>query len=182
VNYWAHSFEKDLERACRDHFKRRCWGIGFGLNYMVVSLSLKFRKLSPDHIVSSYKRTYNRAILLDYDGTMMPQTYINKTPSPQVISVVNSLCSDHKNIVFIVSGRGKKSLSECFSPFHKLGIAAEHGYFMRQSLDTYFLIFINCNMVLCAARSIIYHDSSVLKFLCMIQVEPRYRMGNNATH
>lgn len=136
VNYWAHSFEQDLERVCRDHFKRRCWGIGFGLSFRVVALSPSFRKLSTEHIVSAYKRTYSRAILLDYDGTMMPQTSINKTPNPQVISVVNSLCNDPKNVVFIVSGRGRKSLSEWFSPCPKLGIAAEHGYFIRWSQDT----------------------------------------------
>ena len=80
-------YEQDLVRVCRDHFKRRCWGIGFGLSFRVVALSPNFRKLSTEYMVSAYKRTYSRAILLDYDGTVMPQTSINKTPSPQVISV-----------------------------------------------------------------------------------------------
>lgn len=31
VGYWARSFLQDLERTCRDHGMRRCWGIGFGL-------------------------------------------------------------------------------------------------------------------------------------------------------
>ncbi|XP_043703368.1 probable alpha,alpha-trehalose-phosphate synthase [UDP-forming] 9 [Telopea speciosissima] len=133
VAYWARSFMQDLERACKDHYNKRCWGIGFGMSFRVVSLSPSFRKLSIDHIVSSYERTNRRAIFLDYDGTVVPQTSINKIPSPEVISVINNLCGDPKNTVFIVSGRGRNSLSEWFAPCDMLGIAAEHGYFIRWS-------------------------------------------------
>ncbi|KAJ0989937.1 hypothetical protein J5N97_008293 [Dioscorea zingiberensis] len=133
VAFWANSFLQDLERTCKDHIRRRCWGIGFGLGFRVIALDPNFRKLSVDHIVSAYKRTKNRAILLDYDGTMMPQTSINKTPNPEAISILNSLCKDPKNVVFLVSGRGKDTLSKWFSDCPKLVIAAEHGYFLRQT-------------------------------------------------
>ncbi|XP_058067855.1 probable alpha,alpha-trehalose-phosphate synthase [UDP-forming] 9 [Magnolia sinica] len=136
VAYWARSFDQDLERACRDHFVRRCWGIGFGLGFRVVALGPNFRKLSVEHIVSPYKKANSRLILLDYDGTVMPQASVDKTPSGEVISVLNGLCSDPKNVVFIVSGRGKDSLSRWFSPCEKLGISAEHGYFTRWSRDS----------------------------------------------
>ncbi|KAF3792940.1 Alphaalpha-trehalose-phosphate synthase UDP-forming 5 [Nymphaea thermarum] len=135
VGYWAHSFLQDLERTCRDHIRRRCWGIGFGLGFRVIALDPNFRKLSVEHIVSAYKRTKNRAILLDYDGTMMPQTSISKTPNSEAISILNSLCRDPKNVVFLVSARDKQTLSEWFSPCDKLGIAAEHGYFLRVKYD-----------------------------------------------
>ncbi|KAB2633385.1 alpha,alpha-trehalose-phosphate synthase 10 [Pyrus ussuriensis x Pyrus communis] len=131
VAYWSRSFVQDLERACKDHYRKRCWGIGFGLNFRILSLSPSFRKLSIDHILSAYKRTNRRAIFLDYDGTIMPESSIVKTPSPEVISVLKNLCSDPKNTVFIVSGRGQNSLSEWFAQCENLGIAAEHGYFMR---------------------------------------------------
>ncbi|KAF5443182.1 hypothetical protein F2P56_035763 [Juglans regia] len=133
VAYWARSFMQDLDRACQDHYSKRCWGIGLGLGFRVVSLSPGFKKLSIDHIVSAYKRTNRRAIFLDYDGTVVPQTSIIKTPSPEVISVLNVLCNDPKNTVFIVSGRGRSSLSEWFAPCEMLGIAAEHGYFLRSN-------------------------------------------------
>ncbi|QHO59365.1 putative alpha,alpha-trehalose-phosphate synthase [UDP-forming] [Arachis hypogaea] len=131
VAYWARSFMQDLERACKDHYTKRCWGIGLGLGFRVVSLSPGFRKLSIDHVVSAYKRTNRRAIFLDYDGTVVPHSSINKVPSPEVISVLNALSSDPKNIVFIVSGRGRDSLSDWFSSCQLLGLAAEHGYFLR---------------------------------------------------
>ncbi|KAL2232759.1 probable alpha,alpha-trehalose-phosphate synthase [UDP-forming] 11 [Sesamum indicum] len=131
VAYWARSFDQDLERACAEHYMKRCWGIGFGLNCRVVALGPNFRKLSVEHIVSAYKSTNSRLILLDYDGTMMPQDRVDKSPSPEVISVLNSLCNDPKNIVFIVSGRGKDSLGKWFSQCENLGLSAEHGYFNR---------------------------------------------------
>jgi trehalose 6-phosphate synthase/phosphatase len=136
VAYWARSFMQDLERACKDHYTKRCWGIGLGLGFRVISLSHGFRKLSIDHIVSAYKRTSRRAIFLDYDGTIVSQSSINKTPSPEVISVINALCNDTKNIVFIVSGRARDSLSDWFTSCKLLGLAAEHGYFLRWNSDS----------------------------------------------
>ncbi|KAJ1441867.1 Trehalose-phosphatase [Sesbania bispinosa] len=106
-------------------------GLSFG--FRVVALDPNFKKLSIDAMVSAYKRARSRAILLDYDGTVMPQNSINKSPSKEVISILKTLCADSRNVVFIVSGRGRDSLSEWFIPCKKLGIAAEHGYFMRWS-------------------------------------------------
>lgn len=131
VAYWARSFNQDLEKACKDHYCKRCWGIGFGLSFRVISLSPNFRKLSIDYIVSAYKRSSRRAIFLDYDGTLVPQSSIIKTPGEEIITILNNLCSDPNNTVFVVSGRGRSSLSEWFSPCDSLGLAAEHGYFMR---------------------------------------------------
>ncbi|KAG6581373.1 putative alpha,alpha-trehalose-phosphate synthase [UDP-forming] 7, partial [Cucurbita argyrosperma subsp. sororia] len=135
VAYWSKSFFQDMERTCKDHFRRRCWGIGLGFGFRVVALDPNFRKLSIDAIVAAYSRSKRRAILLDYDGTVMPQTSIDKAPSRQVISIIDSLCDDVRNTVFVVSGRGRESLGNWFSSCDKLGIAAEHGYFMRWSAD-----------------------------------------------
>ncbi|KAJ6705940.1 ALPHAALPHA-TREHALOSE-PHOSPHATE SYNTHASE [UDP-FORMING] 6 [Salix purpurea] len=135
VAYWAHSFLQDLERACRDHVRRRCWGIGFGLGFRVIALDPNFRKLSVEHIVSAYKRTKHRAILLDYDGTMILPSSISRTPNMEAVGVLNSLCTDPKNVVFLVSGKDRETLAEWFSSCEKLGIAAEHGYFVRTDHD-----------------------------------------------
>lgn len=133
VAYWSRSFLQDMERTCADHFRKRCWGIGLGFGFRVVALDPNFRKLSIDDIVNAYIRAKRRAILLDYDGTVMPQNSIIRTPSSEVISILNKLSGDPNNRVFIVSGRGKDSLNKWFSPCRKLGIAAEHGYFLRWS-------------------------------------------------
>ncbi|CAH9108269.1 unnamed protein product [Cuscuta europaea] len=131
VAYWARSFLMDLERACKDHYSKRCWGVGLGLRFRVLSLSPSFRKLSIDCILSSYKRTHRRAIFLDYDGTIVPQSSIDSSPSDEVIRCLSVLSNDPKNTVFIVSGRGRSSLSEWLEPCDRLGLAAEHGFFLR---------------------------------------------------
>uniref|UniRef100_A0A0D9XD80 Trehalose 6-phosphate phosphatase n=1 Tax=Leersia perrieri TaxID=77586 RepID=A0A0D9XD80_9ORYZ len=131
VAYWARSFSQDLERACKDHYSRRCWTTGFGLNFRVIALSPGFRRLSLEHFASSYKKTNRRLIFMDYDGTLVPQSSVNKVPSTELISILTSLCNDPKNCVFIVSGRDRTTLSEWFAPCEKLGIAAEHGFFTR---------------------------------------------------
>ncbi|CAI0461253.1 unnamed protein product [Linum tenue] len=135
VAYWSRSFLHDLKRNCADHNRKMCWGIGFGFGFRVMALDPNFRKLSGAVIVSAYKMAKSRAILLDYDGTVMHQNAINKSPTQEVISILNRLCDDPNNTVFIVSGRGRDSLAEWFSPCKKLGIAAEHGYFLRWTQD-----------------------------------------------
>ena len=93
---------------------RSCWGIGFRLSFRVVALDLNFRKLSMEHIVSAYKRTTTRAILLDYDGTLMPQASIDKSPSPTSVDMLNKLYRDENNMVFIVSARSYRTLRVVF--------------------------------------------------------------------
>lgn len=136
VGYWANSFLQDLERACGDHMRRRCWGIGFGLGFRVVALDPSFRKLAMEQIVSAYRRRSSRLVLLDYDGTLMPQASIDKSPSNGTMEMLNSLCSDKNNVVFLVSARSRSTLSQWFSPCKKLGMIAEHGYFLRQNGDS----------------------------------------------
>ncbi|KAL6867573.1 hypothetical protein ACP4OV_015597 [Aristida adscensionis] len=133
VGYWAKSFLDDLRRTCEDHAQRRCWGIGFGLRFRVVSLDLSFRKLALEHILMAYRNAKTRAILLDYDGTLMPQA-INKSPSAESVQILNSLCRDKSNVVYLCSGYDRHTLHEWF-PCEKLGIAAEHGYFLRIQRD-----------------------------------------------
>lgn len=131
VAYWSRSFMQDLKRASDEHYSNRCWGLGFGLGFKVISLSPNFKKLYTSRTVATYNRCSTRAIFLDYDGTIISQSSVLKAPSPEVLSVLNSLCSDPRNTVFIVSGRGRSSLSEWFSSCEMLGLAAEHGYLVR---------------------------------------------------
>ncbi|GJZ93291.1 putative reverse transcriptase domain-containing protein, partial [Tanacetum coccineum] len=70
-------------------------------------------------------------ILLDYDETVIPQNLTIKTPSREFISILNILSGDPNNKVVIVTRRGRESLSKAFAPCKKLGIVAEHSYFMR---------------------------------------------------
>ncbi|KAL1802934.1 hypothetical protein ACET3Z_031581 [Daucus carota] len=106
VAYWAHSFLHSMERACLDHHNYQCW-------------------------VPAYNRTNWRAIFLHFDGTLVPHSPTKKNVNSEVVTALNTLCDDPKNTVFIVSGRGRSSLTEWLAPCEGLGLAAEHGYFIR---------------------------------------------------
>jgi trehalose 6-phosphate synthase/phosphatase len=140
VAYWAQSFDQDLQRACAENsLNGNYYSLGFGMSFRVVALGSGFEKLSVDKVVTSYSKTHNRLVLLDYDGTMLPQGVTDKRPTEEVIGVINRLSADPLNVVFVVSGRGKDELAQWFEPCEKLGIAAEHGYFVRY--DFHVLIF-----------------------------------------
>lgn len=74
------------------------------------------------------------------NGTLMPQASIDKSPSSKTIEILNSLCRDKNNMVFIVSGRSRDKLAEWFFPCENLGIAAEHGYFIRYAHFPFFFM------------------------------------------
>ncbi len=46
-------------------------------------------------------------------------------------AIIEALCVDKKNIVFVVSSKSVHSISEYFGDFKHLGLAAEHGYYFR---------------------------------------------------
>ncbi|PHT53364.1 putative alpha,alpha-trehalose-phosphate synthase [UDP-forming] 8 [Capsicum baccatum] len=96
-----------------------------------VSLVMYDAELSIDDIVSSHKKTQRRVIFVEYDVTVVPQSSLIKAPSAEVITLLSSLSNDPKNTMYIVIGRERSSLSECLVPCERLGIAAEHGYFIR---------------------------------------------------
>lgn len=131
IAYWSNSFVQDLKRTSRNNDKRQWWRTGLGLGFRVIALPDNFGKMYKECVVPDYTKANRRAIFLDYDGTVVSQDLLDETPKAEVINVLNALCSDPKNTVFIVSGRGRSSLSEWFSQCEKLGIAAEHGYFIR---------------------------------------------------
>uniref|UniRef100_A0A0E0M1G4 Trehalose 6-phosphate phosphatase n=1 Tax=Oryza punctata TaxID=4537 RepID=A0A0E0M1G4_ORYPU len=138
VIVWARSFAADLQLACKDRSRMRTIGMGIGASYRVVAVDAAFKKLPPELVNPAYRAAAagsSRLILLDYDGTLEPTGAFDNAPSDAVIVILNELCSDTKNVVFIVSGRSKDELERWFAPCANLGIAAEHGYFIRWSRD-----------------------------------------------
>jgi trehalose 6-phosphate synthase/phosphatase len=47
-----------------------------------------------------------------------------------MIDILKDLCSDKRNIVFVVSGKERHSISETLGEIPNLGLAAEHGMFL----------------------------------------------------
>ena len=51
-------------------------------------------------------------------------------PTDQMIQTVKDLCSDKRNMVFVVSGKERHSLTDTLDGIPNLGLAAEHGMFI----------------------------------------------------
>ncbi|CAN6271209.1 unnamed protein product [Urochloa humidicola] len=134
---WARAFDSALEVACRDLLAMRFVGIGLGMSYRAMAHRPGIQMLAAAHVRPAYRAAARRLVLLDYDGTVVPEVHDERerVPGDGVIRLLNELCGDPKNVVFIVSGRRKDQLAAWFAPCQKLGICAEHGYFTRWSRD-----------------------------------------------
>ena len=90
----------------------------------------------------------SRVVILDYGGTLVPEATAvgavasyaiasgtKKTPRPsdEVLGVLAALARDPRNVVFVVSGRERVHLLDGLAGpgLADLGLAAEHGFFVR---------------------------------------------------
>ena len=67
------------------------------------------------------RRAGKRLLLLDYDGTLIPQNNINCAPSEELLGVLRALCADARNSVYIISGRRKSELGTWFATVVRKG-------------------------------------------------------------
>lgn len=83
-------------------------------------------------ILQNYQQANKRLILLDYDGTLSPFARLPHlaAPSPQVIELLQNLCSDTSNKIVLISGRTRESIGNWFSQL-SIGLIAEHGGFIK---------------------------------------------------
>lgn len=90
----------------------------------------------------------SRVVVLDYGGTLVPEatsvgavasyaiasgTKKSPKPSDEVLGVLAALARDPRNVVFVVSGRERVHLLDGLAGpgLADLGLAAEHGFFVR---------------------------------------------------
>jgi len=86
-------------------------------------------------IIQDYKKTSQRILFLDYDGTLMG-FHANPTdakPDKELKSLLQALSTDPKNRVVIISGRDRTTLGEWMKNY-QVDIIAEHGVW-HKSLD-----------------------------------------------
>ena len=84
-------------------------------------------------IRKSYQKSPKRLFILDYDGTLSPfkDKPEDAYPTPDILEVLEMLCSDSKNKVAISSGRDHNTLENWFGHL-PVDMAAEHGAFYKE--------------------------------------------------
>ncbi|KAF8070915.1 TPS5 [Scenedesmus sp. PABB004] len=132
VGFWASSYIADLARSTKAHVAMKCYGLGLGLDtFRLVALDANFKKLEDATLLAGYRSTKRRLLLLDYDGTLIPHRNISAAPPPTVLEVLAKLTADAANEVWVISGRSQSELGGWFEGVLGLGLAAEHGFFIR---------------------------------------------------
>lgn len=120
--------------------------ISMGSQYLKVLTNKRFKHLDTRLTVNNYhKKNSNRLIILDIDGTLLPQekyTHFEskknkitarffQTPDEKVIQDLKSLTNDPANTVFLITGKSYDILSPVFKNINNLGIACEYGYILK---------------------------------------------------
>jgi trehalose 6-phosphate synthase/phosphatase len=83
-------------------------------------------------LVDQYRRAATRALLLDYDGSLVPFAShpAQATPDSELVDLLRDLASDPVSVVLIVSGRPRVDLERWFAHI-PIGLVAEHGAWLR---------------------------------------------------
>ncbi|HBK88488.1 MAG: trehalose-phosphatase [Cyclobacteriaceae bacterium] len=88
--------------------------------------------LNQQEITSHYLKSFNRLILLDYDGTLVP--FVDRPnrvfPDESVVEVLATLGLNHRNRVVLISGRDREYMEATFNSL-PITLVAEHGAFAK---------------------------------------------------
>jgi trehalose 6-phosphate synthase/phosphatase len=84
-------------------------------------------------LLSAYRRSSHRLLLLDYDGTLadLKATPPEAKPTLEILGILERLGNDTKNTVVVVSGRRHQELDEWLGRL-PISLAAEHGLMFRE--------------------------------------------------
>lgn len=146
---WAHAVLLDLKAVHKNMDVNAYSGAGLGLGYRLLGMDSGFTSLDVGSVGKAYKKSRGRLILLDYGGTILSNDNLDNlsrfqvatksreytVPTDRMIQTLKDLCSDWRNIVFVVSGKERHSLTSTLSDIPNLGLAAEHGMFISWPLS-----------------------------------------------
>ncbi|KAI8074162.1 glycosyltransferase family 20-domain-containing protein [Gongronella butleri] len=117
ASYWAHSFLTQLISVSEQQSLQ----------------SHATPALNPLTLLHQYKLSNKRLMFFDYDGTLTPivSTPSAAKPSPKLLTYLQALCDDPKNLVWVVSGRDQATLEDWLGSVRGLGFSAEHGCYVK---------------------------------------------------
>jgi trehalose 6-phosphate synthase/phosphatase len=98
----------------------------------VAALTRAFGAEVQETMLRHYRSAERRAVLLDYDGTLVPFVADPKAaaPDPELLQLLETLASQESTDVVIVSGRRRSDLQAWLGPL-PIGFVAEHGLWLR---------------------------------------------------
>jgi trehalose 6-phosphate synthase/phosphatase len=87
------------------------------------------KRLRPTEVRDAYARASRRALLLDYDGTLVPfaRQPQQAAPPARILDLLSGLASEPKNCLALLSGRSAENLDRWFGMIRGIWLVAEHG-------------------------------------------------------
>lgn len=146
---WAENVLQDLKQTMkRDSDKKKTdrSTLGLGINYRVTEFKSGFKMLDVVKLTKHYRQSKERLILLDWGGTLVAENDIGDKfeyyavatghasragPSDEVKNILQMLCQDPHNTIFVISGKDLYALSDAFGGVDGLGLVAEHGCYFK---------------------------------------------------
>jgi trehalose 6-phosphate synthase/phosphatase len=127
-NLYRHVTTKNVQTWCNSLIKKLLQVLN--AHTTIISTPL----LDKATLLHQYRIAKKRLFMFDYDGTLTPivKNPSAAIPSDRVIRTLGALASDHRNAVWIISGRDQDFLQQYLGNISELGFSAEHGSFMRQ--------------------------------------------------
>ncbi|MFC2129217.1 bifunctional alpha,alpha-trehalose-phosphate synthase (UDP-forming)/trehalose-phosphatase [Bacteroidota bacterium] len=118
VDRWANEFIKSLKNVTDNQ---------------ISSLTRKVNRSRMEQIVADYKKADRRILFLDYDGTLsgFKKNPEDAKPDQELYDILEKLQQNKKNIVTIISGRDKETLSRWFNLKWNIHFIAEHGVWIK---------------------------------------------------
>ncbi|KAI8335822.1 glycosyltransferase family 20-domain-containing protein [Chlamydoabsidia padenii] len=117
ASFWAHSFVTQLVSISEQQSLQ---------SHATPALDL-------NSLVNTYLGSKKRLLFFDYDGTLTPIVSIpgDAKPSPDLLTCLQTLCDDPRNIVWVISGRDQQTLDGWLGSVKGLGFSAEHGCYLK---------------------------------------------------
>lgn len=84
-------------------------------------------------LISEYRRSHDRLLMFDYDGTLTPiiEDPLAALPTQRLLGTLSALATDPANEVWVISGRDQQFLQQNLGHVPRLGLSAEHGCFYK---------------------------------------------------
>lgn len=144
TSYWLNKVVQDISRIPLNKEGTEV-SLGFGYFHRVIEMGPNFRLLLPHDVGDRWLTAKNKAVFLDYGGTLVDQDNYKgserlsairgkgsfRTPPCYVQDALTLLCSSDNTWVFVVSGRSREEMEQSLQSIPHLGLASEEGYFYR---------------------------------------------------
>ena len=150
TNTWAMEVLHDIKSVERSENNSDNFSVGFGMGFRVVGVKAGFQLVDVAQMSKVYRAAQQRMIVLDWGGTLVTendksdklQAYAvakghasRSGPTKALKETLEKLCSDVRNVVFVVSGKELHAVNSFFGDVKGLGLGAEHGFFYKWPRD-----------------------------------------------